>query len=445
MPEGRQLRSTGGNMRVVHLVSGAGQMYCGSCMHANALVTALQSAGHEALLVPAYTPVRTDDDSVSVDHIVFGGLNVYLQQKVGLFRRTPWALDRLLDRPWLLRWLGRLGTSTRPESLGELTVSMLRGEEGRQGKELEKLLCWLKDDLRPEVVHLSNVLLAGMAREIARELRVPVVCSLSGEDIFLERLVEPYYSQACEALRDRCRDLDALVAMNGYFADFMSQYLAVERERIRVIRPGLNMDGYGMRPAGSNDGEFVIGFLGRICPEKGLHLLAEAFTHLAEETDLGPLRLVAAGYLPPAGKAYLEEIRGMLGQFGLAGRFEYRGELDRAGKIAFLKSLDLMSLPTVYRESKGLPVLEAWACGVPAVLPSHGAFPEMVADCGAGLLCTPQDPRSLADCMKELILDRERTRELGRAGHAAVHERYGIRREAEETARLYEELRFNDQ
>lgn len=433
-------------MRIVSIVAGAGGMYCGACLHASTLVVALQKAGVDAVLLPAYTPVRTDDEDAALSRVVFGGVNVYLQEKSAIARRTPWFLDRLLDHPGLLRWLGRRSGTTRPESLGPLCVSMLRGEEGRQRKELAKLVDWLKRDLRPDVVHLSTALLAGMARQIRRALDVPVVATLSGEDSFVERLPEPFASQARDALRERCGELAAMVALNRFYADFMAEYLGVGRERIHVIRPGLNLTGHrvpqaaGVVPAKARkDGAITIGFLSRVCPDKGLHLLAEAFALLAEDVRL-PLRLVAAGYLADADRDYLADIRRKLAERGLGGRLEYLGSLDRGEKIAVLQSLDVMCTPTILPESKGLPVLEAWANGVPVVLPAHGAFPEMVEDCGGGLLFAPHDARSLAGALGQLILDPSLAWQLGQRGQAAVHQRYHAEGMALQTAELYRKV-----
>ena len=332
--------------------------------------------------------------------------------------------------------------------LGELTVSMLQGEEGRQRKELKKLVGWLKRQVRPELVHLSTVLLAGMAREISRELDVPVLSTLSGEDAFLERLPEPHYGEARAILRDRCRDLAAMVALNRYYAGFMAEYLAVPQERIHVIPPGLNLSGHAvpsvLRPsveAGrSRGGEVTIGFLSRICADKGLDQLAEAFCLLAEDRDLPPLRLRAAGYLAENDRPYLAEIEARLAARGLAGRFQYLGEIARTEKIAFLQSLDVMCLPTIYPESKGLPVLEAWANGVPVVVPAHGVFPELIEDSGGGLLCPPQDLAALAGALRRLIQDPRLAAECGRRGQEAVHQRYHADLMAGRTAALYESL-----
>jgi glycosyltransferase involved in cell wall biosynthesis len=429
-------------MKIVHLVAGAGGMYCGSCLYGNTLAAAMQRLGEEAILAPMYTPIRTDEKNVSIGRVVFGGINVYLQEHFALFRHTPWFLDRLFDSPELLRWATRRSASVRPEHLGAITVSMLEGEEGRQRKEVQKLVRWLARDVRPDLVHLNNVMLIGSVREIQHQLGVPVVCTLSGEDIFLEKLAEPYYSSARLLLRQRAAELPAFVAMNRYYADFMADYLAVPRERIEVIPPGLNLEGHG---AGKVENtlpkqSITIGYLARICPEKGLHQLAEALKFLADDKSLPAVRLRAAGYLDEAERPYLDEIKHQLEIWGLADRFDYLGELDRPGKIAFLQSLDLFSVPTVYRESKGLFALEAWANGVPAVLPAHGAFPEMVEDTGGGLLFEPGKPQALAEALKQMILNPDFADKCGRRAKQIVHERYNADVMARRMIELYKKL-----
>src|SRR5204863_1610557 len=133
-------------MRIAYITAGAAGMYCGSCLHDNTLVATLQAQGHEAILIPTYTPIRTDETDVSQKRVFLGGINVYLQQKLALFRHTPWFFDRLLDSPRLLRWVSRFAVKTQAAELGELTVSMLQGEHGRQRKEFDKLLRWLQRD-----------------------------------------------------------------------------------------------------------------------------------------------------------------------------------------------------------------------------------------------------------------------------------------------------------
>jgi glycosyltransferase involved in cell wall biosynthesis len=428
-------------MKIVHLLAGAGPMYCGSCIHGNTLAAGLRKAGADVLLAPLYTPLRTDEESVSIDRLGMGGINVYLDARVPLWRRMPAFVRKLLDRPSLVSWVARRGGSTRPELLGELAVAMFRGDDGPLKNDVEQLMDWLHAEIRPDVVHLSNVMLAGLARPIRERLGAPVIATLSGEDGFLEKLPAPYYAQARAELRARAGDLSGLVAMCGYYADFMSGYLAVPRSTIDVIRPGLNLEGYSRsRGARTNDGRMTIGYFSRICPDKGLHLLVEAVRAMHETANLPPWRLCVAGYLDRADRGYLAKLEKQMIQWGLGQAFTYFGELDLAHKISFFESLDVLCLPSLIRESKGLPVLEAWACGVPVVLPDHGTFSEMVADTGGGLLYDPQRPEALAAALGRILREPEFASECGRNAQRAVHERYTSPRESQEVLALYERV-----
>jgi len=426
-------------MKIAYLGAGAAGRYCGACLHDNTLATALRKLGEEILLIPTYTPLRTDEENVSHPRVFFGGVNVYLQQQSAFFRHTPWFVDALFDSPRLLAWLSRKSSALEAKQLGELTISTLQGEHGRQRKEINKLIHWLERDFKPEVVHLSNSMLAGAARPLRERLGVPIVCSLAGEDIFLEALAEPHYSRARQLLNERAKEIDAFVALNRYYADFMADYLDVPRARIEVVRHGLNLVGHGTRPRrlGRADPTVTVGYFARVAPEKGLHLLAEAFGLLCQDATLPPLRLRVAGYKSAADEPYFRAVVQRIEQLGLADRFEYVGELDRAAKIVFLQSLDMMALPTIYRESKGISVLEALANAVPVVLPAHGTFPEYIEDTGGGLLCEPENPRSLADKIAELVRDPDRSDELGLRGQAAIQLRYTAERMAAAHQDLY--------
>ena len=185
-------------MKIAYIAAGAAGMYCGTCIHDNTLAAALLRKGHDVALIPTYTPIRTDETDVSIHRIFYGGINVYLEQKMALFRHTPWIFDELFNRPALLSKLSRFAGSTNAKDLGALTLSVLQGEDGHQRKELEKLTKWLKDAYRPDLVQLTNSMFVGFAKQMKKALDVPILCALQGEDIFLESLVEPYKSQALE-------------------------------------------------------------------------------------------------------------------------------------------------------------------------------------------------------------------------------------------------------
>jgi glycosyltransferase involved in cell wall biosynthesis len=424
-------------MRIAYVAAGAAGMYCGTCMHDNTLAAALMKMGHQVALIPTYTPMRTDEPDVSIDKIFYGGINVYLQQKSALFRNTPWFLDRWFDRPALLNWISRFSSSTDAADLGKLTVSVLRGEEGKQRKELEKLVSWLKE-YKPEIVFLNNSMFVGFTRQIKKELGVPVLCALQGEDIFLEELKEPYRSEALRLLRERCRDVDGFIATSRYYSEFMSSYLNIPQEKIHIVYLGIHLEGHGESNRTANQNPFVIGYLARICPEKGLHLLAEAFPLVSEKIGSDKPILKAAGYIGAKDQPYLRGILKQLDSWNLKNHFEYVGEVDRKQKIDFLNGLDVLCVPTTYREPKGLFALEAIANGVPVVLPSHGAFPEMIQATGGGILVEPQSPAAIAEGIFQLYQDPSFRKDLGRRGREAVHNRFSDNIMAEATVQVYQ-------
>ena len=415
-------------------------MYCGSCLRDNALAAALLARGHDVLLTPVYTPTRTDERNVSRAQVFFGGISVFLEQQVPLFRHTPRVFDRLWDAPWVIRLASKQQIKVDPKSLGEMTVSMLRGERGFQAKEIAKLLGWLRTEPRFDVINLPYALLLGLAEPLRRELKAPICCTLQGEDLFLDGLGHEYRSESMSLIRAAMAHVDAFLPVSEYYRDFMTGYLGIPREKMRLVPLGINMDGYGARPTPPNQ-PFTIGYLARIAPEKGLHALCEAYRVLRERTPGKSARLVAAGYLPPEHQPYLDEIRRQMREWGLEGEFDYRGEVDRAQKTAFLQSLNVFSVPTTYIEPKGLFLLEAMANGVPVVQPRRGAFPEMVSKTGGGLIVEPDNPSALADAWLELWQHPDRAAALGRAGAAGVREHYDVGRMAEAAERAYESVR----
>jgi glycosyltransferase involved in cell wall biosynthesis len=436
-------------MKIAYVTAGAGGMLCGSCIRDNALARALGKRGHDVVLAPIYTPLRTDEENVASDRVFYGAVNVYLEQKMPLLRRMPEAVHRFLARPRLLRAATASSTTINARALGELTLSMLLGEEGRQARELDELADWLARDLRPDLIHLTNSMLLGMAARLKARAGVPVVCALQGEDIFLDDLEEPWRGRVLAALRRRARDADLLIATCRYYADHMATYLEVPRERVKVARIGITLEGHDQgladasgaeAPRRAGDGPFTVGYLARICPEKGLHVLIDAFKVVVERMAGLDVRLRAAGYLGGRDRAYFEKVKRQVRDAGLEGRFEYVGEVDRQGKIDFLRGLDLLSVPTVYREPKGLFVLESLANGVPVVLPAHGAFPELLEATGGGVLVEPGSIDALAVAIEALLRDPARRRELGRRGREAVFRDYSADATAAETERVYQDV-----
>ena len=414
-------------------------MYCGSCLRDNALASELLARGHDVLLTPVYTPTRTDERNVSGRQVFFGGISVFLEQHSPVFRHTPKFVDRLWDSDWALRMATKRQIKVDPKSLGEMTVSMLRGEGGFQRKEIRKLLDWLVTEPRFDVVNLPYSLLLGLAEPIKRALKAPICCTLQGDDLFLDGLGEPFRQQSLDLIRKMSVHVDAFLPVSQYYMDFMPGYLGIPREKMRLVPLGINLEGYSVRTAPTS-GPFTVGYLARIAPEKGFHVLCDGYRRLRARSGNGAARLVAAGYLPPEHQGYLDAARASLTQAGLEREFQYRGELDRQGKIAFLHELDVLSVPATYAEPKGMFLLEAMAIGIPVVQPRRGAFPEIIDNTGGGILVKPDDADALADGIETLWRDPARRAALGAAGARGVREQYQVGHMAERVEEVYREV-----
>ncbi len=409
-------------MHIAIVTAGGAGMFCGSCMHDNTWARSLIDAGADVSLVPTYTPIRVDEQDVSTPDVYFGGVGVYLAHRSRLFRRLPRVLTRWVDRPWALRLATRFGVSTDARRLGAMTLDMLRGEDGPNRTHVLELAEAVGSALKPDIICLSNALLAGTARAIKQQIDIPLLCVLQGDDVFLEDLAEPYRSQAIEAIHDRAADFDGFIVHSDYYRDHMVRYLGLDARKFHILPLGIDLAEHDGQPGTTTGETFTIGYFARICPEKGLHQLVDAFRILHARRP--EVRLKVGGYLGHRDRKYFNTVRAAAVDLGDA--FSYIGSPpDTTSKIEFLKSLDVLSVPTLYREPKGLYVLEALANGVPVVQPDHGAFPEMIAATGGGVLVEPNQPEALADALEALVDDSSRRIELATTGRSKVHELFG--------------------
>jgi glycosyltransferase involved in cell wall biosynthesis len=413
-------------MTLVQITAGAGGMFCGICFRDNAVVAALRKMGHDVLMVPLYLPLTLDEEDQSAGvPIFFSGINVYLEQKSALFRHAPDWLHQMLTARGLLSWVGTKAARTQPQDLGDLTLSMLQGEEGNQARDLNELIEWLKAHAKPDAILLSNALLIGLARQLKAELNVPVICMFQGEDGYLDSLPEAYRADCWKVLAERAGESDGLAAPSQYFAELMTRRLNLPAGRVKVVPNGINLAGYAdHKPAAISPSPPVLGYFARMCHDKGLDILIDAYLLLRKRARVKSLRLKIGGGCGPADEAFVAPLRRRLQQAGADGDVEFHPNLDRAAKIELLRSVSVFSVPARSREAFGLYVVEAMAAGVPVVQPRAGAFPEVVATTGGGVLFEPEKPESLADGIEELLLTPERARNIGTAAREAVLEQF---------------------
>jgi glycosyltransferase involved in cell wall biosynthesis len=314
-------------------------------------------------------------------------------------------------------------------------------------KEFDKLLEWLAAEPIPDVVNLPNSLLISLARPIRQALGRPICCTLQGEELFLDGLIEPYRSKAIELIRRQVPDVDRFIAVSEWYAPMMSRLLAIPADKMSVVPLGINTKGYERTIPGPSSGPrlddadgFRVGYFARISPEKGLLELAKAYALLRQRTGDAPMRLEAAGFMSAAHEPYLREVRRLLDSAALGGEFTYHGSIDRARKIDFLRTLSVLSVPTPYDEPKGVFLLEAMATGVPVVQPRRGSFTEVVEKTGGGILVPPDDPQALADGLYQLWKDPPRRQRLADCAFAGVREHYSIQTSTDTQLAVYESM-----
>lgn len=429
-------------MRLLTFTAGAGGMYCGSCIRDNALARELGRRGHRLRLVPLYQNARSDEESVAESRVRLGGVPLYLQHAAPLLGKIRW-LDPLLESSALVRLAGRLSSSTDPAKLGPLTITTLLGERG-PARRAVRALC---DSLAGEefdLVVLPNSLLLGLAAPLARALGAPVGVTFSGEDLFLSRLPENHREAALALMREAARSVTRFFGVTEYHARDLAGRLGVSADRVSVVRLGVDPAGYpdaepeAPAHAGAVAGRPVrIGFFSRVAPEKGLDRLAKAVAVLAGEETAPPLRLAAAGWMSPAQRGYLESVRRRLAEEAPGVEFEYRGELDRAGKIAFLAEADLIAIPAAFPEPKGLAAIEAMMAGTPVVVPREGAYPALLDRTEGGALARSTSPGDFAAALGQLALHPERRRSVGARARRRAREEHSLARMADDAEAAY--------
>lgn len=428
-------------MKIVFLTAGTGSYYCGACMRDNALARELMRTGHDVTILPMYLPLILDETALNGSEnvpVFFGGINVYLQQKLPFFRRTPAFLDRMLNTPTLLRWAARHSHMTSAREHGELTLEMLQVETSRFRKEWDKLLNWIEQTERPDVVCLSNALLAGFAPEMKRRLGAPVALFFQGEDSFLDGLPEPYRSQCWRALAEGIPAADILISPSRFYADFMQQRLDLAPDSVAVVPNGIDLAGY--TAAGEPPTPPVIGYLARMTRDKGLELLVEAFILLAQDGDTAT-RLKIAGAATAGDQPFIAKMQRRLADAGLSSRVDWTPNLTRDQKIAFLRGLTLFSVPVIYEEAFGLYVIEAMACGIPVVQPDAAAFSEIVAATGGGICVPPRDAAALVRGWRQLLDHPAERARLGNAARLSVEKHYGARTMCEQFTQAINRIR----
>ena len=417
-------------------------MYCGNCFRDNALVAALREAEHEVTMIPLYLPFTLDEENQAGDTPIFyNGVNVYLEQKSALYRAAPRWLHNIIGSDTMLGWAAKQVGKTRADEVGDVTISMLRGEEGHQARELEELIDWLKKQPKPDVISLSNSMLLGLAHRLKEALGAPVVCLLQNEAPYIDSMPEEVRDEVWQIMAERAQEIDHFIAPSTFYAVRMRDKLNLPSERVAVIHNGINHDGYSAERVAPNPP--VVGFFSRMCKDKGLDTLVDAFIKMKQDNHIPQLRLKIGGGYGPGDEPFVGRLRERLQAKALLDDVEFHPNLNREEKQAFLKSLSVLSVPAQFGESFGFYVIEAMAAGVPVVQPHCASFPELVETTSGGRVYNHEGPESLADALEGMLHNPTEAKAIGLKAREVVREIFSVEHMAEQMIDLFDGLVSN--
>ena len=431
-------------MKIVHVIPGSGgTFYCQNCVRDLALVQALRRAGHDVVMAPMYLPLELNDPGIVNDSPLFyGAVKVYLKETVSWLRKAPPWLNRLLDAAPVLAMAAKRSGSTSAPGLSELTLSMLAGEQGNQADELERLIQWLKTEVRPDLICISNALLLGLARRMKAETGARIICYLQDEDTWIEAMPVDFQKRIWAAMAEKVPEVDRFIAVSHYYAGVMAGKIGIPAAKMAVVYPGTDFSGF--LPSNPVSGSPVIGYLSRMTGSLGMDILVDAFVRLKQAGRIPGLKLRLAGGHTSNDHAFISRQMARIKKAGYAAEVEIIDEFDLASRARFFAALSVLSVPVPQGEAFGAYIIEALGCGVPVVQPQAGAFPELVATTGGGIIYDPNDSVELAAALESLLLNPERAKALGEIGRQKVLQNFSIEKTAEATLAIYKQVVGSD-
>ncbi len=422
-------------MHIVQLTEGTGSWYGGTGVRDHALIIALRRLGHRVNFVCLTSNIMLDEEESWSAPIFYDQSRVCLEQTSSLYRALPKSLAGIMETDWLFnRGVRKMNTAT-PQRRGEFIVSLLRGKEGKQVREFNRLMDWLRGQ-KPDLVSLSSLKHAAIIPAIQEELGVPVILHLAGQYQDFKLLPKQYRDEAFALASGFAKAADGLIAPSTYFADLMAEKLELDRDEIKVIPNGISLNYYSIRPAPPI--KPAIGYLSRLARSNGLEELIAVFQDLKKKT-FPSLELAIAGGVSDTELDNLAEILKPVTQQPEQWDVKLQPNIPFNEKLTFLQNLTLLCVPA-RDEPFGNYVLEAMAVGVPAVLPDSCAFPEIIETTGGGLLYDAGKPDAMREKIEELINDSARSDELSRAARQGVLEHYSSERMAGDVLEVFEKV-----
>jgi glycosyltransferase involved in cell wall biosynthesis len=425
-------------MKIVNIVPGfGGTFYCGNCLRDSVFVKTLKTMGHDAMLLPIYLPLTSNDNSQGNDTPVFyGAVNIYLKQKFGFLHHMPQWLHRFFDSKPILRYAAKKAGSTRADGLEAMTISMLRGSDGFQAEELQQLIDFLKHHEKPDVVHLSNALLLGLAEKIHTDLQIPVVCSLQDEDVWVDAMEPQFRDQVWQLMAEKGKFVDSFVAVSDFYAGIMKKNMNIPDHKMNIVHIGVNPENYTVHTPSIHPP--VIGYLSRLCDENGLEVLVDAFIELKDTSTFKTAKLRITGGKTADDKPFINKQLKKLKKKEYLNDVEFIDDFRTEALSDFFRGLTVLSVPVLKGEAFGLYQLESLASGIPVVQPALGAFPEIAEVTGGGVIYHPNSPQALSAALESLFSTPEKITLMSEKGRQAVKDLFNSEALAGKMVQVYE-------
>lgn len=425
-------------MKIVYLITGSGgSFYCGNCYRDMLYLRAIRKVkGMTAKAVPLYLPPdQSDSDTGFEKKVFFGAISMYIREKVPFLRNMPAFLDKFFDLLPFLKLAARQAGTTRTEGLEELTLNMIEGNNAFQPHEVRRLVNYLNTGGKPDIVHLSNALILGLAGQLKKHMDTKIVCSLLNEDDWIEDMKEPFRSKAWELIARESEYVDRFITPSQYYKDMFITKTGLEGNKIDVIPLGFDPEvivtekNYSKSP--------VLGYFCRMNRHNGFDKIVDAFIKIKSENLMPDLVLHTCGGYTGDDKAFIKEQYIKLKEKGFHKSFRVFHEFHGNKKAEFFNSVDVISVPVRKYDGYGLYIIEANAAGVPVVQPATGAFPEIIARTGGGITYSPDNIDELSASLIKVLDDKELMLKLGTEGKENVHKHLSLERMSEELSKVY--------
>src|ERR1035437_222358 len=428
-------------MKIVYLITGSGgSFYCGNCYRDMIYLKAIRKVpGITASAIPLYLPPDDTNIETGLDKkVFFGAISMYLREKVPFLRNMPVFMDKLFDSAPMLKIAAHRAGSTRTEGLEEMTLNMIKGENAFPEKELQRLVDYLTRDGKPDIIHLSNALIIGLARRIKKKLDVKIVCSLLNEDDWIDEMAEPYQSRAWKLISKEASNVDAFLTPSNYYKEMFISKTGISGDNFQVIPLGI--DPGDLAKIEKRDNYPAIGYFCRINFQNGFDKLVDAFIELKTANDLPGLALHVSGGYTSDDKPFISDQIRKIKTNGLKSFVRIYPEFHGNSKQEFFSNIDVMSVPVRKHDGYGLYLLEANAAGVPVVQPATGAFPEIVARTMGGITYSPDSVTELSTSLLQLLKDNDFRSGLGKQGKEKVLTELSLEKMSEGLSRVYNSL-----